>query len=352
MNNELENYLDIIELRKSIKFNTLFLEITNVCNYKCKHCYNLSGEKKALGYTTDEFSKIIFEFMKYKIKSVILSGGEALLHTNIWNFIDILRAENLEVTLLTNGRLLSNENAEKLKSKNVNIQISLDGATMQTNDSIRHQGSFSDVISALKILKYQNYTNRLSVNTVICNINYKEIHDIIELCEEFSVSVVGFNFLNNLGRAKENELFLSDDELYRTIRNINKSHNNKNIDVKVINVASKCRFCSFDEDLFLNPVVDVYGNVYMCEFLRDEIFSIGNIFKQSLEEITDSEALKRNLLLFNIRRYYIHSCRNCAIRDKCSGGCIVQNNNNNYFSPQLCKLIKKNFVNGLEADKS
>lgn len=51
MINEFENYLDIIELHKKIEFKTLFLEITNVCNFKCKHCYNSSGENKAIEFS-------------------------------------------------------------------------------------------------------------------------------------------------------------------------------------------------------------------------------------------------------------------------------------------------------------
>ena len=158
MDKELEKYLDIIKLRRNIVFNTLFLEITNACNYKCKHCYNSSGDKKTTEFTTEEFNKIINEFLKFNIKSVVLSGGEALLHSYIWKFIDILKTYNLDVTLLTNGKLLSNENVERLKRKKVYIQISLDGATADTNDFIRKSGSFIDVMNALNVLNNQNYT--------------------------------------------------------------------------------------------------------------------------------------------------------------------------------------------------
>ena len=352
MINEFENYLDIIELHKKIEFKTLFLEITNVCNFKCKHCYNSSGENKAIEFSMEEFNKTVSEFLKYKITSVVLSGGEALLHPKIWDFIDTLRECNLDVTLLTNGKLLNDENVKKLKNKKVYVQISLDGASQVTNDFIRYPGSFDAVINALTELNNQKYTDRLSVNTVINSVNCNEVLEIIKICEKFSVATIGFSFLNNSGRAKENGLFINEDKLYHTIDRINKNRNGKNIEVKPINVTHKCRFCGCEDEVFLNPVVDVHGNIYMCEFLRDEIFSIGNIFKNSLDNILGGDPIKRNLLLLNIRRYYIKSCRKCAVKSRCGAGCIVQNNSDNYFDPRFCNLIKKNFLFELGASKS
>lgn len=90
----------------------------------------------------------------------------------------------------------------------------------------------------------------------------------------------------------------------------------------------------------------------MCEFLRDEIFSIGNIFKNSLDEILRGDLIKRNLLLLNIRQYYIRSCRNCAVKSRCGTGCIVQNHSDNYFEPKFCNLIKKKFLYELGVSKS
>lgn len=351
MNKEFKNYLDIIQLHKKIKFNTLFLEITNSCNCKCKHCYNSSGEKKAIEFSMEEFNKTVSEFLKYKITSVVLSGGEALLHPNIWNFIDILREKKLDVTLLTNGKLLNNESVKRLKSRKVYIQLSLDGASPVTNDFIREKGSFHDAMNALTVLNEQKYTERLSVNTVINSVNCNEVLDIINICEKFSVSAIGFNFLNNSGRAKKNGLFVTENELYHTINRINKNRNGENIKVRPINVTHKCRFCNCDDEVFLNPVVDVFGNVYMCEFLRDEVFSIGNVFKKTLEDILCDDPIKRNLLLLNIRQSYIKSCRNCAVKSKCGAGCIVQNNDDNYFEPKFCILIKKNFLNELGGSK-
>ena len=300
----------------------------------------------------EKFNKIISEFLKYKITSVVLSGGEALLHPNIWNFINILRECDLNVTLLTNGKLLNNENVKKLKNKNVYVQISLDGASSVTNDFIRASGAFDAVINALTVLNEEKYTDRLSVNSVINSVNCSETLDIIKICEQFCVATIGFSFLNNSGRAKQNGLFINEDELYRTIDIVNKSRNNKNIEVKTINVTHKCRFCGCEKEVFLNPVVDVYGNIYMCEFLRDEIFSIGNIFKNLLDEILRGDLIKRNLLLLNIRQYYIRSCRNCAVKSRCGTGCIVQNHSDNYFEPKFCNLIKKKFLYELGVSKS
>ena len=140
--------------------------------------------------------------------------------------------------------------------------------------------------------KIPYYTEKTSINFVINQDNYSEVLDVIKICDEFSVSVLGFNLLNNLGRAKNCGLSLKNSELFSTINKINKYRDSFKVNVLPIDVTKKCRFCNLEDELFLNPVVDAWGNVYMCEFLREKSFSIGNILIEKLTDILRSDAFK------------------------------------------------------------
>lgn len=347
MNREFANYIGIINNEKKYKFKTLFIEITNRCNYNCKHCYNSSSTVNKVSIELKQFEKIIKDFVKNGIDSVVLSGGEALLHENIWEMLDILNSYNLEITLLTNGKLLSKNIIDKLKGMKANVQLSLDGANAKTNDYVRQAGSYNDVMNALMELKKQSYMDKVSVNSVITHESVSEISDIIKICEKFNVSTIGFSFLNKIGRAKNSNLITTEEEVYQAINEINSYIDSSSIIVKPINVAKRCRFCDTANDIYLNPVVDVYGNVYMCEFLRSESFNIGNIFKQNLSEILSDEKIKSNMIFINLRRHFITSCRICSLRSNCEAGCIMQCKIDNYFEPNFCEIIKKNFISEL-----
>lgn len=352
MEEEYRNYIDIIENNKRIVFKTLFLEITNQCNYRCKHCYNCSGEFGIKEISLGELKKILLDFVVHGIDSVVLSGGEALLHTKVWEFLELIQWYGLQITLLTNGKLLNETNINNLKKYNVYIQISLDGGTEKTNDFIRQSGSFADVISALDILKKQNYLENVSINTVLCHQNQGEIGDIVNICDKYPVSVLGFSLLNNMGQAPKNNLAIKDNELLEAIKIINNIDDTIHTNVKQIDVTKKCRFSTLEKEIFLTPVVDVYGNLYACEFLRDPMFSIGNVFEERLDDILVNDAIKRILLLINIRRHFISKCHQCGISSSCLSGCIVQNINNNYFEPQYCSYMKKSFLHDLGAEKN
>lgn len=347
MNSEFDNYIKIINDEKRYRFETLFLEVTNKCNYNCKHCYNSSGTVNEVSMQLKQFEKIINDFIKNGINSVVLSGGEALLHENIWEMLSILHSYKLEITLLTNGKLLSERVIEKLKCLKANIQLSLDGANAKTNDYVRQKGSYNDVIRALIELRNSNYMNNVSINSVITHESVSEISDIIKICEDFNVSTIGFSFLNKIGRAQNSKLITSNEETYRAISEINSRVDSSSVLVKPINVTKKCRFCDTANEIYLNPLVDVYGNVYMCEFLRNESFSIGNIFEHNLFEILSGDKIKSNMIFIALRKHFITYCRVCSVRSRCEAGCIMQCQNDNYFEPNFCGIIKRNFISEL-----
>lgn len=343
------NLLDIVKNEKKFYFQTLFVEITNQCNLNCKHCYNSSSKNSRAKLSIQVYKKIIREFSKRNVTNIVLSGGEALLHQDFWIMLEITKNWCYNITLLTNGKLLTNEVVDRLRFFDVKIQLSLDGANENTHDYIRSKGSYRDVITALEIISKKNYQNNASINTVIMEANCNELSKIVEIAKKYKIHNIGFNFLNEIGRAKGNTLACTCS-LFNAIEQINKIKRSDEVKINEVGVTSNCRFCDNSDILILNPVIDVYGNIYMCEYMREPIFSIGNIKKGTLDDILSDDKIKELLLLLNIRRNYITRCRTCVAKEACKGGCIVHIENDNIFLPAFCDEIKQQYLKKLGSE--
>ncbi|MCL7412654.1 MAG: radical SAM protein, partial [ANME-2 cluster archaeon] len=71
----------------------LLVHTTTRCNLKCKHCY--LGASTGEDMTMDVFRQIVDEFIAMGGLKIMLSGGEPLLHPNIWEFLEYLKASGL-----------------------------------------------------------------------------------------------------------------------------------------------------------------------------------------------------------------------------------------------------------------
>lgn len=98
---------------------SLFIDPSDVCNFKCNFCFQHYQKIEKNILTMDIFEKIVRDMKEFSapFKAVHLNGfGEPLLNQNIVEFVRILKkgklAEKIEIT--TNGSKLTKELAEQL----------------------------------------------------------------------------------------------------------------------------------------------------------------------------------------------------------------------------------------------
>jgi len=159
------------------------IDINNICNLHCKHCYwwlTRDGEKKEL--TSDDWKQII----KKKIKSnhilqTNLVGGEPLLRKDV---LDVFNEELPgKFTIVTNGTF------ELIPySGLINYWISIDG-TKETHDKIRGE-SFEKIEKNVR--KYVEETGKkVWISMTINSWNSDQIIDVAEYWKDFAD---GINF--------------------------------------------------------------------------------------------------------------------------------------------------------------
>lgn len=158
----------------------LLLHITERCNLSCKHCY--LGLKSETELSLEQLRSAITEFEVLGGLTVLVSGGEPLLHQSFWSINDIIAQSTLRFELLTNGTLLDYESAHRLQFHEV--QISIDG-WRTSHDGLRGAGNFDRSMAAIKELLDAGI--RVSVATMITRYNTFDIHEF-ERLEHFCLS--------------------------------------------------------------------------------------------------------------------------------------------------------------------
>lgn len=89
----------------------VFVRLTG-CNLRCTYCdsaYAFKGGKKM------SFEEVLSEIKKYKVKHVLMTGGEPLLQRGTLPFIDLLNQEGYLVSVETHGEVSIQEAAKKAR---------------------------------------------------------------------------------------------------------------------------------------------------------------------------------------------------------------------------------------------
>lgn len=90
--------------RKRVTSNYLaFIEITNSCNMRCKHCMNWSVENSNEGFGKENILKLIKDLYDNNTEEIYISGGEPLLYPYIDDAILYANSLGIKVTLATNA---------------------------------------------------------------------------------------------------------------------------------------------------------------------------------------------------------------------------------------------------------
>ena len=166
---------------------TVYWEATQICNFKCVHCYSESNTKWFKWVEFAIIKNLIDEMVKNWVEFFNIGWWEPLMYDHIFEVIQYCSSKWLRIELTTNWSLLSDYSVKKLKHCWLKfIQISLDWATKNSFEEMRPWSNFELIKENIKKLVKNWFT--VSVNTVLTKINHLEILDIINLSEKLGTS--------------------------------------------------------------------------------------------------------------------------------------------------------------------
>ncbi len=241
------------------------------------------------------------------------------------NFIDYVRVarhySNGSIGLCTNGLLLNEQMIDTLFREALvdEIDISIDGLSEATYNSIRIGGNYNKLLEVLRMIKEAKITYP---HKIIFRINYtmmeRNIRDILSLYDfsiQYDIDVVQLRHVKLTAEFKPifHESLIFHQDLYdRIIRNV--INDFKAVPVKELiypplfcqtpvgrNIRQSCAYPWF------NFTIDAHGSLNLCN-----IGDLGNILQNNFEKIDNSmkvRQIRKNLF----KRYDIFQtlCAKC-----------------------------------------
>lgn len=318
------------------------LHLTRKCNLNCYYCSadEFIKKEKEKELDTKEWVNLLKRLKEIQVFDVSFSGGEIFLRKDIFKILETAVKCNFpKMRLTTNGTLISDAVAKRLKSLNFkNIEISLDG-NKEMNDQIRGEGSFNKTIEGI---------NNLVNNGIIPSIrftplknNYKKLNEMADLLYSFNIKKFALNSLKPTGKCSKIykdimlDFFIETEELHKIIDNIREKYSDfkigkpdkfyKNVPIQYyenrlsLNSKNKQKLkpCSAAHS---SCNITSSGWIIPCSELFD--FKGGNIREKDILDIwRNSENFKRIRSLSSVSIDQIPYCRNCKYNVFCNAGC-------------------------------
>lgn len=220
--NEDEKVLNFIRSKiPAPAINVCYFIMSEQCNLACKYCFLGNNDvKKRSTFSLDNMSKetadkaIDFFIRQIKLSGldsennspvIIFYGGEPLINYEVLEYVakkvNNLRdtekcIKNIQLSMVSNGLLLTKERALKLKELGVSIAISIDGFTEKANSMrVDRAGNavFFQVLKTLDMCKMLNIDVSLSVT--LSEETIKNTKDILNLIDNYGIKSFGFNIM-------------------------------------------------------------------------------------------------------------------------------------------------------------
>ena len=177
--------------------------ITRTCNLRCVHCYSDSNAMQYPGELSwKEMQTVVQDLADYQIPSLLLSGGEPLIHPRFFDLVDVASAAGLKLTISTNGTLITPEKAARLKAANVAyVGISLDGIGEIHDQFRRKEGAFDAAVRGFR--NCHAVDQKTGLRLTLTSHNVENIGQILDFIEDQEIQRVCFYHLVPAGRGSE-----------------------------------------------------------------------------------------------------------------------------------------------------
>lgn len=196
-------------IRTDVRYplRNLYFYLTEGCNLACRHCWLApklqQGEQVYPMFDVELLPHILRQAMPLGLRGVKLTGGEPLMHPDIFSVLECVRSHDLECTVETNGVLCTPDLARELaRQKDPFVSVSLDGADAEVNDWVRGiPGSFEAAVRGIRNLVAAGI--RPEIILTVMKKNRHQIEPIVRLAEDLGAGWVKFNVLMPTARGED-----------------------------------------------------------------------------------------------------------------------------------------------------
>ena len=163
------------------------LHLTDRCNSRCVSCdYWRHGRDDV---TLAAVSKLLPDLRKLHTQTVLISGGEPLVHPQWAQIAELLSEQGLTLWLVTSGLSLA-RHAIRAAGLFDSITVSVDGTTPEMYAAIRGLNAFDNVCNGIRraVAAHAGVSIRVTVQRA----NYHALPAFVDLARELGVHEISF----------------------------------------------------------------------------------------------------------------------------------------------------------------
>lgn len=320
--------------------------MTRTCNLHCRHCYMDADAKQHTGeLTTAEAKHFIDDLAAFHVPALLMSGGEPLVRKDFFELAEYASAHGVRPTLSTNGTLIDEDAAKKIKAAGVAyVGVSLDGP-QHVNDEFRGKaGAYTAAMRGIQncVAVGQRVGLRFTINKA----NVDHLDEIFDFIEQEHIDRACFYHLVYAGRgeamADEDVTPEESRRVMDTIIRRTRDYEARGLEKEILTVDNHCDGVYLyltakrdgDEELAARiwelismnggnrsgiafGEVDPEGNVHPDQFTRH--YTFGNVRERSFGEIWMDESTPILAGLKDRKPLLKGRCAKCRFLAQCNG---------------------------------
>ena len=292
------------------------LELTPVCNNRCRGCSNVFAETRKARTLLPPLGAAewgaILEHIAPHAEQLKLTGGEPTLHPEFEHVVRCASGLGLNFSLFTNGCWPDPERIVRFLAgvpQCAGLLISLHGPTAPVHESFTGTQSFDDVIANIRLATSTGLL--VATSTVITCQNHDQIAEIVALATDLGADhAVVSRYLGG----PLPDLEPTAEELLTAVRTVEELRS-EGARVRYGDCVPQC-FVENSSTGCLAGVaycaVDPWGNLRPC---NHSPAIVGSLLEQPIESLWNSAPMARWRALIPA------ACHICAEFPRCHGGC-------------------------------
>lgn len=275
------------------------LGVTSICNSNCIYCYAIHQKKLGEILPEEIVYKIMEDAPKLGVKSLSVTGdGEPTLNPCLYKAVRIGKDNGLDLSVCTNGVLLDPEKLDTLLATNVWLRFNLSAGTREGYLLVHRKDNWhivkKNIQDAVRIKREKGYKCTIGLQMVLVPQCFDQIIPEAKFAAETGVDYLVIKQYSDTGcldMVQVERDWYKNKELNSILKEAEAMSN------EVTQIIPKWDLMRWDSkpykhcwDIPLLIEISGTGKVYPCGFhFRNPKYEMGDLHKQSLKEIIDSE---------------------------------------------------------------
>lgn len=332
------------------------IELTQACNWRCRHCYNYwrpagAATKPSQHLSRDELLRIVKELVVNQVPTITITGGEPFLQRkDVFTLLKMIQEADIRASINTNLSLVQKKDVDRLTNGRSDVSLLF---SLLSADATEHEclagvtaGTHARVIEHAALAIRRGLP--VSLNMVLMRENLHAMEDTARLAKSLGVRAFCVTKALPNTHAPDGAFLLSAEEVRWSLTELMRLERLLDMPVDILGCYPRCLFV--DTDVYqrfshrtcvagyTTATIGADGNVRACSHMET---SYGNILREPLADIWQKMKGWRE------GAFVPEECRGCLVVAACRGGCRVSTlalglqNMDIYADPRRLKDISR-----------